>query len=163
MKEHDILVPGSFNELLDGIEQRRAQRRKRAQEKQRVAACQEARDRRERQRAGISYARKIFSWAEAFRKDPTGQRIITVGEWPGLDGVFIFTEKVFGERERNLGIGERGLWWMGFGCGAREEYVASPEQLADEVGAAVLRAAWQCLESGAVWDCIKKRLKKRAH
>lgn len=156
-----IVVPDSFNELLDGIEQQREQRLREAQEKQQAAARQAELECQERQQAGISYARKIFSWVEAFGENPTGRRLITVGEWPGLDGIFIFTDKVPGERERSLGIGKRGLWWMGFGCGAREEYVVSPDQLAAEVGASVLKAAWRSIESGAVWTCIQERMKRR--
>lgn len=115
-----------------------------------------------RQKRGLKYARKIFKWVKEFSNMPEGIKLIRTGmKYNFREGIFIFTEKVSGRGSRALGISEEGLWWMAFGCGARENYVGIPEDLAEEVEPEILELACETLDDGRVWKCIEEQMERR--
>lgn len=112
-----------------------------------------------RQKRGLIYAEKVFDWAREFRRMPEGKKLIEIGvKYNHREGIYFFTEKAPGRGSRALGVSKKGLWWMQFGCMAREHYVKTAEDLASEVDPEILKLACETLEDGRVWKCIEEHM-----
>lgn len=117
---------------------------------------------RRRIKNGLKYAEKIFEWVNKFSESKEGKKLIDAGSrYNHQQGIFIFTEKVLGRGSRALGVSEEGLYWIAFGCGARENYMETPEELASQIDPEILKLACETLEDGRVWKCIEEQIERR--
>lgn len=115
-----------------------------------------------RQKRGLKYAEKIFDWVREFCHMPEGKKLIEIGvKYDHREGIYFFTEKASGRGSRALGVSKKGLWWMQFGCMARENYVETPEELASQIDSEILKLAYKTLNDGRVWECIEEHMKIR--
>ena len=115
-----------------------------------------------RRERGLKYAQKIFDWTREFRRMPEGKKLIEIGvKYDHREGIYFFTEKAPGRGSRALGVSKKGLWWIQFGCLARENYVETPEELAEQIDSEILKLACETLDDGRVWKCIEEHIQRR--
>ena len=153
--EDEIKVPESVKRLAGvqyqlklASEKARLQEQKEVEAKRRLAF-------EKRIKEGLLYAREIFKWAQAFMNSKTGRKLIQTGH-RYVDGIFFFDEQLEGLPRRSLGVGKKGIWWRGSGCGASEAYVRSPKDLAGNIDTKILREACKWIDSGKIWECVKR-------
>ena len=111
-----------------------------------------------RRRLGLKWAKKIFKWAESFRKSDNGKKLFQ------LKGSIIcfFDEKVMGSPWRMLGIDEENLYWHSFGCCSHYHELETPINLAELADPEVLEEVWHLIESGGVWETMKRTIERWA-
>lgn len=109
-----------------------------------------------RRKHGLKFAKTIFDWAKELRKDESIKKLIEIGH-SYTNGIFFFDGKVNGCTWVGLGIYEDGLWWIKSGCGCVEQYMATPEELAEQVDVQILKEACNWIWDERVWQCINGR------
>ena len=115
-----------------------------------------------RRKRGLKYAKKIFKWINEFFESKEGKSLIGAGsKYNYPKGIFVFTEKILGRGSRALGVSKEGLYWMAFGCGARENYVETPKELASQIDPEILELVCETLDDGRVWKCIEEHIQRR--
>ena len=114
---------------------------------------------RSRVKAGLPYAKKIFEWTSQFRKSDVGQKMLRVGDSYIENGIFFYDAKLEGMHWRGLGVSSSGIWWHHSGCGARPMPVRTPKELAETVESEILKASCNEIETGTVWETIRRRMK----
>ncbi len=158
----EIVIPDELRAFAEA--QHQAFQAEHAEEAQREARekARQAAALRKQIMQGLPFAERISAWALAFREDAAGRQLIEVGHdelhYIRRHGVYFFDGKAEGCPWRGLGVGSQGLWWMASGCGASPQYVRSPEELASAIPSAILQVACEWIDSGEVWNCIKRRL-----
>lgn len=137
--------------------------RKRAEEEKEEERLRITIERIEKQKnAGLPYAKKIFDWANNFKKAPVAKKLFKIGTIYGDgSGVCFFNGQAFQTTRRCLGIDDDGIWWMGFGCGSHPRIAETPEDLAKNVEPATLELVCQWIDHGKVWECIKETMIQR--
>lgn len=107
-----------------------------------------------RLKTGLKYATKIFLWAQEFRESNEGKELIKAS--PGSD-LYFFNGQILGIEKVSLGISIPGLFWRNSGMGYSNQWVHSPENLAESVETKILKMASEWIDNGEVWECIKRR------
>ena len=159
MKKEKATPPLSLVELANQVDKKRRLEAAEIKNQSLIEERRRAREKAERIKNGLKYAKKIFQWAEEFAGTSEGRRLIEIGmKYNYREGIYFFDEKIPGEAWRGLGISKKGLWWIYNGCCARERYVETPEELASEIEPVILQKAVETLETGQVWECIKTRM-----
>ena len=162
-REKKVSVPESLLDVARSAgkkhdEEKEKQKRKWAREQRKKELEQER-----RRKEALPYATKVYNWAEEFRCSKEGRELIRQGEkHESLDGgIFLWTDKLPHQPTRYIGVSPGGVWYMNYGCGARPILVTrGPSELANEVPAPILEAAWESFQNGAVWDLISSRIER---
>jgi len=155
-------VPKEIEALVDQLSAHIAQKRKEEAERESERKRRAEQAAKENQEKGLAHARIIFAWTDNFGETEAGRKLLGVGNIYGnCAGVCFYNGHVRGSRNRYLGVSGGGVWFHGFGCGARTQYADTPEELANFVDAAVLADACEWIDSGRVWECVKKTLLKQ--
>ena len=159
-KEKMVEIPAAVVDLAEKVKKERQEEERELTQKEEKEEKRRAKIRRNRIKDSEEYAKAVFEWAEAFRRDKTGIQLIDTGHpiFSG-NGVIFFDGNIEGEASRRLGVSSKGLWWVGTGCGARPSYIRTPEELAAEVEPEVLKLVCQWIEDGRVWECIERIFK----
>lgn len=162
-KRIKISVPDSFveslNELIIRVRERGEEAKKESALRNQSKANEAKKLREERIKKGLKHAEYIFAWGEAFRESEVGQALIRIGH-SYVDGVFIFDGQAYQKPWVGIGVGGGGVWWTRSGCGSRENYVQTPQRLAEEVDSEILKLAHGWIKEGKVWECVKNRIDK---
>ncbi|TSC62478.1 MAG: hypothetical protein G01um101448_1088 [Parcubacteria group bacterium Gr01-1014_48] len=159
MSEEKFAVPKGLGRFANKLHEAMIEEEE-AAERQRQEEIWRRKEVRMRNReAGLQYAQAIFTWALQFRSSETGKKLIQVGHplvsYARENGVFFFDGDVVGKAWRGLGVDNGGVWWKANGCGCHPMSVSSPEELAEQVDAAILACACTWIQDGRVWKCIK--------
>lgn len=156
-----INVPDSFveslNELILRVHEEDEEAKKQTALRKQAEREREREQKEVRIKKGFKHAKEIFAWLEAFRESEIGQILIRIGHI-SVDGVFIFDGHVSQKGWIGIGVGGQGVWWTRTGCGAREYYVQSPLELAEQVDPEILKLAHEWIKEDKVWECIKERI-----
>lgn len=137
-------------ERLAKEESERQNRLKQEKEKKRQHAM--------RLKTGLPYAQKIFAWAAAFRKSDNGEELIRKAISTHYQGVYFFDDHIIGVDQVSLGISPSGLFIIMSGWKSGGKVQKSAFDLAIAVPSVILKAAWEWIENGRVWECIECRL-----
>ena len=111
-----------------------------------------------RLKAGLKYATKVFLWAKALKESSPGQELMRKSHPPtAYSVIFFFDGHIIGVRWVGLGISPAGLFLTRGGRFFSHHMISSPKNLAESVETVTLEMAAECIDSGEVWDCIKRR------
>lgn len=142
----------SHKRILDEKEQEEVKRRAREEENSRIRC--------ERLKNGLRYAKKVFEWAEDFKKSRVGQELMEISHLPSATkNVFFFDGNIAGVNWLGLAITPKGLLLVTGGRCRTEKHVESAPDLAASVDTKILQAACKWIKNGRVWECIKDRFR----
>ena len=153
-------VPREIRELAQEfcrqrVEQEQAKRR----EKQEMEAEQK-RVRAARLKTGLKYATKVFLWAKALKESSLGQELMRKSHTPtAYSSIILFDGRIVGMEWIGLGISMRGMFLTGGGrySALTKKMVTSSKNLAESVPTVTLKVINEWIDTGEVWDCIKRR------
>lgn len=165
MKTHEFKIPGSFEKYIDEYEVARKEQleeveRQRKREENKKSRQRE--DHKKKAERDLPYAKAIFEWVAEFRASPAGKRAIALLPASSRpDNLLTFFEWHPGWGY-SLDMTDRGIRWYRFGPGSQEKYCQTPKELAtwcaQNESTGMLKAASKTIESGEVWEWIKKDL-----
>ncbi len=134
-------------ERLKKEESKRQSQLKQAKERKRTRAF--------RLQHGLEDAKKIFTWAKAFRNHEIGQELIR----KSCGRMFFFDGNIEGVEWVGLAVTNKDLFWIFRGKGCSPHIVKSAFDLAvdEELDLKILKAAREWIKNGKVWECIERR------
>lgn len=157
-------VPDDIRQLVLGLHDKKVKKdlenlkKKRKEDRARLNAIHKM------AKAGLPYAKTIFTWTAQFRKSDIGQKLLSIGDSYIENGIFFFDTHLVGERAWcGLGVSPWGVWWHTTGCGARPVPVKTPQELAKAVFPEILKTACLEIETGMVWETIRRRMKNNRY
>lgn len=162
-KDKSFKVPDDIGKLVLDLHEKKARKnlenlkKKREESRARLNAIQKM------AKAGLPYAKTIFAWTIQFRKSDTGQKLLDIGDSYIENGIFFFDTHIEGRPWCGLGISLWGVWRHASGCGARPVLVKTPQELAKAVFPEILKTAGHEIETGMVWETIRRRMKDNRH
>ena len=146
-------VPREIRELAQEFCRQRVEKeqteRREKQEKDAEEKCVRA----ARLKNGLKYATKIFLWAKVLKESDVGQELIK----KSYSNLFFFDGHIVGVGWVGLGISPTGLFLTHGGRFHSRHQLSSPKDLAQSVSTVTLKVASEWIDTGAVWDCIKRR------
>lgn len=110
----------------------------------------------------LKYAKMIFEWAGNFRKSPEGKRAFDIARTSrrGEASLCFFSHA----RSYSLYVNKGSIRWYRWGPGSDEHYCTTPQKLAwyaqdgSNCKEGFLKAAFQAIQNGNVWNYINEEL-----
>jgi len=159
-KDSVLLVPENINKLAKKLrDERVASEKLRAQQEQERKSKEKAL-RAENLKNGLTYARKIFQWTNAFRNSPVGRELMKVSHVPtAYHNIFFFDGHVENTNWVGLVVNPKGLCLNHGGRYSNlfQRLVNTSKELAESVDTRILKEACEWLDNGKVWECIERR------
>jgi len=152
-----LMVPKEICELAKEFHQQRLEKEQAERLEKQKRDAEQKRVRAARLKTGLKYATKVFLWANALKESDIGQELMKKSHPPTAYSIIIFFDgHIAGEEWVGLGISSEGLFLTRGGRYPTRRYVSS-EDLAESVPTVILEMANNWIDSGEVWNCIKRR------
>lgn len=158
-KDKEFKVPNDIRQLVSDVHDKKVRKDLENLKKKREENRARLNSIRKMAKAGLPYAKTIFTWTAQFRKSDIGQKLLSIGDSYLEKGIFFFDTHLAETSWRGLGTSSWGVWWHASGCGARPVPVKTPRELAKAIYPEILKTACQEIETGMVWETIRRRMK----
>ena len=158
--ESGINFPENICSLADKFRESRLEKEKKEKEEKLKREQERRRIQDERLKDGLSYAKKVFAWATAFRKSRVGKELMRVSHIPtAYSNIFFFDGRIEGTNWVGFLVDPKGIQLNHGGrySTLTQKAIKSPLHLAKSVDTKILVAACEWIDTGKVWECIERR------
>jgi hypothetical protein len=147
-----LKVPKEIRELAEKFRQQRVEKEQAERQEKQQRDAKQKRVRANRLKNGLEYATKVFLWAKELKESDLGQELMKK-----LHEIFFFDDHIIGVEWVGLCISPNGLFMTQQGWRSYRHPLSSPKNLAESVPTVILKAASEWIDTGQVWNCVKRR------